>query len=163
MPTRTRVTIWNEFKHEKRNPLITEIYPQGMHEAIATQLADESYGPEERRELEAVRAAGKALGYQKEEHAALREASTLQHASRQPQPGGDARPATERLRPRVLLAALTQAARALCYYAAGQTDRGTSPPDDDPRRRPHSPQGDRPHRRPGQRAAKAGSDRRRKR
>src|SRR5687768_18553194 len=38
MPTRTRVTIWNEFKHEKRNPVITEIYPQGMHEAIASHL-----------------------------------------------------------------------------------------------------------------------------
>ena len=34
----TRVTIWNEFKHEKRNPVITEIYPQGMHEAIASHL-----------------------------------------------------------------------------------------------------------------------------
>jgi trehalose utilization protein len=33
-----RVTLWNEFKHEKRNPVITEIYPQGMHEAIASHL-----------------------------------------------------------------------------------------------------------------------------
>ena len=33
-----RVTIWNEFKHEKRNPVITEIYPQGMHETIAAHL-----------------------------------------------------------------------------------------------------------------------------
>ena len=38
MPTQTRVTVWNEFKHEKRNPVITEIYPQGMHEAIASHL-----------------------------------------------------------------------------------------------------------------------------
>lgn len=52
---------------EAQRPVIVERF-----DAIATQLADESYGPEERRELEAVRAAGKALGYQKEEHAALR-------------------------------------------------------------------------------------------
>ncbi|HEY0736275.1 MAG TPA: SbcC/MukB-like Walker B domain-containing protein, partial [Herpetosiphonaceae bacterium] len=52
---------------EAQRPVILERF-----DAIASQLADESFGPEERRELEAVRAAGKALGYQKEEHAALR-------------------------------------------------------------------------------------------
>jgi trehalose utilization protein len=34
----TRVTIWNEFRHEKRNPKVTEIYPNGIHEAIASYL-----------------------------------------------------------------------------------------------------------------------------
>lgn len=34
----TRVTIWNEFRHEKRNPEVTEIYPKGIHEAIASYL-----------------------------------------------------------------------------------------------------------------------------
>ena len=33
-----RVTIWNEFRHEKRNPKVTEIYPDGIHEAIGTAL-----------------------------------------------------------------------------------------------------------------------------
>lgn len=33
-----RVTIWNEFRHEKKNPKVTEIYPNGIHEAIAAPL-----------------------------------------------------------------------------------------------------------------------------
>ncbi|MBC8107577.1 MAG: ThuA domain-containing protein [Anaerolineae bacterium] len=33
-----RVTIWNEFRHEKKNPKVTEIYPNGIHEAIAASL-----------------------------------------------------------------------------------------------------------------------------
>jgi len=33
-----RVTIWNEFRHEKSNPKAAEIYPQGIHEAIARHL-----------------------------------------------------------------------------------------------------------------------------
>jgi trehalose utilization protein len=33
-----RVTIWNEFRHEKKNPKVTEIYPNGIHETIATHL-----------------------------------------------------------------------------------------------------------------------------
>lgn len=33
-----RVTVWNEFRHEKKNPKIAEIYPNGMHEAIAAHL-----------------------------------------------------------------------------------------------------------------------------
>jgi len=33
-----RVTIWNEFRHEKTNPKAAEIYPSGIHEAIATHL-----------------------------------------------------------------------------------------------------------------------------
>ena len=38
MPAPIRVTIWNEYRHEKMNPRVTELYPQGMHEAIATSL-----------------------------------------------------------------------------------------------------------------------------
>jgi trehalose utilization protein len=34
----TRVTVWNEFRHEKKNPRVAEIYPNGMHEAIASHL-----------------------------------------------------------------------------------------------------------------------------
>jgi len=33
-----RVTVWNEFRHEKLNSKVAEIYPQGMHEAIAAYL-----------------------------------------------------------------------------------------------------------------------------
>jgi trehalose utilization protein len=33
-----RVTVWNEYRHEKKNPKVTEIYPKGMHEAIASHL-----------------------------------------------------------------------------------------------------------------------------
>jgi trehalose utilization protein len=34
----TRVTIWNEFRHEKTNPKVAEIYPDGLHQAIAANL-----------------------------------------------------------------------------------------------------------------------------
>jgi len=33
-----RVTVWNEYRHEKRNKQIAEIYPQGMHGTIAGHL-----------------------------------------------------------------------------------------------------------------------------
>ena len=33
-----RVTVWHEFRHEKTNPRVAEVYPQGMHEAIANGL-----------------------------------------------------------------------------------------------------------------------------
>ncbi len=29
------VTVWSEFRHEKKNPKVAAIYPRGMHEAIA--------------------------------------------------------------------------------------------------------------------------------
>lgn len=32
------VTVWHEFRHEKKNPKVKEIYPNGMHEAIASHL-----------------------------------------------------------------------------------------------------------------------------
>src|SRR5580658_5156542 len=38
MANPTRVLVWNEFRHEKRNPKVAEIYPRGMHEAIAAHL-----------------------------------------------------------------------------------------------------------------------------
>jgi trehalose utilization protein len=34
----TRVTVWHEYRHEKKNTAVSEIYPNGMHEAIATHL-----------------------------------------------------------------------------------------------------------------------------
>lgn len=33
-----KVTIWNEFVHEKVNPVVSDIYPQGIHGAIADFL-----------------------------------------------------------------------------------------------------------------------------
>jgi trehalose utilization protein len=36
-----RVTVWNEYRHEKKNPKVAEIYPEGIHEAIAKHLRSE--------------------------------------------------------------------------------------------------------------------------
>jgi trehalose utilization protein len=33
-----RVTVWGEYRHEKTNPRVAEIYPDGMHETIAHHL-----------------------------------------------------------------------------------------------------------------------------
>src|SRR4051812_41206875 len=33
-----RVTVWHEYRHEKRNPIVAELYPRGIHEAIADHL-----------------------------------------------------------------------------------------------------------------------------
>jgi trehalose utilization protein len=38
----TRVTVWNEGRHEKKNATVAEIYPNGMHEAIASHLRKDS-------------------------------------------------------------------------------------------------------------------------
>lgn len=32
------VIVWNEFRHERRNPAVQTIYPDGMHEVIAAAL-----------------------------------------------------------------------------------------------------------------------------
>ena len=33
-----RVTVWNEYRHEKKDPKIAAVYPQGIHGAIAAHL-----------------------------------------------------------------------------------------------------------------------------
>jgi trehalose utilization protein len=33
-----KVTVWNEFRHEKKNETVKKIYPKGIHEAIASHL-----------------------------------------------------------------------------------------------------------------------------
>ena len=33
-----RVTVWNEFIHEKSNTTSAKLYPEGMHETIAAHL-----------------------------------------------------------------------------------------------------------------------------
>lgn len=33
-----KVTVWNEYRHEKVNPQVAGIYPEGIHNAIAGYL-----------------------------------------------------------------------------------------------------------------------------
>ena len=35
------VTVWSEYRHEKRNPKVAEIYPEGIHGAIAAGLREQ--------------------------------------------------------------------------------------------------------------------------
>jgi len=37
-----RVTVWNEFVHEKADEAVKEIYPEGMHQAIADYLGQQA-------------------------------------------------------------------------------------------------------------------------
>ena len=37
-----RITVWNETRHEKKNPEVAKIYPNGMHGAIAEYLRTQS-------------------------------------------------------------------------------------------------------------------------
>lgn len=34
-----RVTIWNEYRHERDNDVVTEVYPNGIHTVITDALA----------------------------------------------------------------------------------------------------------------------------
>lgn len=36
--TALRVTVWNEYRHERHNDRVAQIYPQGIHETIAAAL-----------------------------------------------------------------------------------------------------------------------------
>jgi trehalose utilization protein len=38
MKNKINVTVWGEFRHEKKNPKVAELYPEGMHETIAAAL-----------------------------------------------------------------------------------------------------------------------------
>ncbi len=38
-----RVTVWNENRHEKKNPRVAEIYPDGIHGAIASVFAGQEF------------------------------------------------------------------------------------------------------------------------
>lgn len=37
----TRVLVWGEYRHELENPKVGKIYPQGMHETIASALRED--------------------------------------------------------------------------------------------------------------------------
>lgn len=39
----TQVTVWNENRHEKINPKVAEIYPNGIHQAIANHLEEYAF------------------------------------------------------------------------------------------------------------------------
>jgi trehalose utilization protein len=41
MSTAPRVTVWNEYRHEKKSEHIARIYPEGIHGAIANPLRQE--------------------------------------------------------------------------------------------------------------------------
>lgn len=37
-----RITVWNEYRHEKNKPSVAKIYPNGMHEVIKSFLSEEA-------------------------------------------------------------------------------------------------------------------------
>jgi trehalose utilization protein len=41
MNKQIRVTIWNEYRHERSKPAVQAIYPQGIHQAIADRVDQE--------------------------------------------------------------------------------------------------------------------------
>lgn len=43
MSTPIRVTVWNEYRHEKSNPRIAALYPEGMHATIASALRENGF------------------------------------------------------------------------------------------------------------------------
>jgi trehalose utilization protein len=38
-----RVTVWSEFRHEKRNPKVQAVYPNGIHNVIADALRQQGF------------------------------------------------------------------------------------------------------------------------
>ena len=43
MSNQIRVTIWNEYRHERRDPRVAAIYPDGIHAALAGSLGAAGY------------------------------------------------------------------------------------------------------------------------
>ena len=41
MATNVRVTVWNEFLHEKKHEAVRKVYPDGIHKVVAAALAAE--------------------------------------------------------------------------------------------------------------------------
>lgn len=37
------ITVWNEYRHEKENPSVEEIYPNGIHHVLANFLKEEEH------------------------------------------------------------------------------------------------------------------------
>jgi trehalose utilization protein len=42
MNKKIRVTVWNEYRHERSKPAVQAIYPQGIHQAIADMVVQET-------------------------------------------------------------------------------------------------------------------------
>lgn len=40
MSEKISVIVWNEYRHERENPAIAEIYPEGMHQTLAAALRE---------------------------------------------------------------------------------------------------------------------------
>jgi trehalose utilization protein len=38
MVEKISVTVWNEFVHEREDPMVAKIYPEGIHKTIAKYL-----------------------------------------------------------------------------------------------------------------------------
>ncbi len=38
-----RVTVWNEYRHEKTNEKVMKVYPNGIHNAIAEGLREHGF------------------------------------------------------------------------------------------------------------------------
>jgi len=38
-----RVTVWNEYRHERENEFIGSVYPEGIHGAIAAGLREHGF------------------------------------------------------------------------------------------------------------------------
>jgi len=43
MTTNLRVTVWNEYRHEKRSEQVAAIYPEGIHGTIAAALREDGF------------------------------------------------------------------------------------------------------------------------
>jgi trehalose utilization protein len=43
MSTPIRVTVWNEYRHELKNAKVAEVYPNGIHNAIAAPLSEQGF------------------------------------------------------------------------------------------------------------------------
>lgn len=43
MSQSTRVTVWNEFRHEKEDEVVRSVYPEGIHEVIAAPLTHQGF------------------------------------------------------------------------------------------------------------------------
>ena len=43
MATLARVTAWNEYRHEKSDPEVSKIYPDGIHGGLAEHLGEQGF------------------------------------------------------------------------------------------------------------------------
>lgn len=43
MNAQVRITVWNEYRHEQKNPKVAAVYPEGIHAAIAAPLREQGF------------------------------------------------------------------------------------------------------------------------